>query len=191
MPWAFDRLLRKLKYPCIADEKYTIAGYNGREILLSRPNWRYPTMNTAKNSRVKSFAIIAAVSTLLWGCGADDKKVQLTAQQEKQVAERIAPVGHVAMAGQVVAAATTSAGAARSGSDIYSTNCVACHSSGVAGAPKLGDVAAWALRLEQGLETVYANAINGIRAMPARGTCMSCSDDEVKAAIDHILDNSK
>ena len=148
-------------------------------------------MNTAKNSRVKSFAIIAAVSTLLWGCGADDKKVQLTAQQEKQIAERIAPVGHVAMAGRVVAAATTSAGAARSGSDIYSTNCVACHSSGVAGAPKLGDVAAWALRLEQGLETVYANAINGIRAMPARGTCMSCSDDEVKAAIDHILDNSK
>jgi cytochrome c5 len=61
----------------------------------------------------------------------------------------------------------------------------------VGGAPISGDIAAWASRLEKGVETVYANAINGINAMPARGTCMDCSDDEVIAAIDYILDNSK
>ena len=83
------------------------------------------------------------------------------------------------------------AGAARSGSDIYASNCLACHASGVAGAPILGDVAAWTDRLSKGIETVYSNAINGINMMPARGTCASCSDDEVIAAIDYILDNSK
>ena len=55
----------------------------------------------------------------------------------------------------------------------------------------MGDVGAWAARLTQGIEVVYTNAINGIRGMPMRGTCMDCSDNEVKAAIDHILNNSK
>ena len=150
-------------------------------------------MNNIISSRLKNFLLIALASALLWGCGSSDEAVELTAHQEQLVAERIAPDGHVSMVGQVASAgASASAGAARSGSDIYATNCIACHSSGVAGAPILGDVAAWADRLAQkGLETVYANAINGIGAMPARGTCMDCSDDEVIAAIDHILDNSK
>ena len=142
---------------------------------------------------MKNFLLIALASALLWGCGSSDDAVELTANQEQQVAERIAPEGHVSMVGQVASASSSaSAGSARSGADIYATNCIACHSSGVAGAPILGDVAAWADRLAQkGIETVYANAINGIGAMPARGTCMDCSDDEVIAAIDHILDNSK
>ena len=150
-------------------------------------------MNNIISSRLKNFLLIALASALLWGCGSSDEALELTANQEQLVAERIAPDGHVSMVGQVASAGeSSSAGAARSGSDIYATNCIACHSSGVAGAPILGDVAAWADRLAQkGLETVYANAINGIGAMPARGTCMDCSDDEVIAAIDHILDNSK
>ena len=106
------------------------------------------------------------------------------------VAERIAPVGHVVKAGQVVAV-VSAGGAGRSGSDIYGTNCMACHTSGIAGAPMLGDAGAWTDRLTKGIETVYTNAINGINGMPARGTCMDCSDDEVIAAIDYILDNSK
>lgn len=149
-------------------------------------------MNTIISSRLKNFLLITLASALLWGCGSSDNAVELTAKQEQQVAERIAPEGHVSMAGQVAAVSSSaSAGAARSGADIYATNCIACHSSGVAGAPILGDVAAWTARLSKGVETVYTNAINGIGAMPARGTCMDCSDDEVIAAIDHILDNSK
>lgn len=147
-------------------------------------------MNTIISSRLNHFLLITLASALLWGCGSSDEALELTANQEKQVAERIAPAGHVSMAGQVASVASV-AGAARSGSDIYASNCVACHSSGVAGAPILGDVAAWTERLTKGVETVYANAINGIGAMPARGTCMDCSDDDVIAAIDHILENSK
>lgn len=150
-------------------------------------------MNTIISSRLKNFLLITLASSLLWGCGSSDEALELTAKQEQQVAERIAPEGHVSMAGQVasVSSSSASAGAARSGSDIYASNCIACHSSGVAGAPILGDVAAWTARLTKGVETVYTNAINGIGAMPARGTCMDCSDDEVIAAIDHILENSK
>ena len=150
-------------------------------------------MNTIISSRLNNFLLITLASALLWGCGSSDEALELTANQEQQVAERIAPEGHVSMAGQVasVSSSSASAGAARSGSDIYASNCIACHSSGVAGAPILGDVAAWTARLTKGVETVYTNAINGIGAMPARGTCMDCSDDEVIAAIDHILENSK
>lgn len=139
----------------------------------------------------QTFGLITLACALLIGCGAQDGSVELTATQEQQVAERISPVGHVVKAGQVVAAVASVGGAGRSGSDIYSTNCMGCHASGVAGSPLFGDAGAWAERLEQGIETVYTNAINGIRGMPMRGTCMDCSDDEVKAAVDHILDNSK
>jgi len=136
--------------------------------------------------------VFVATSLLLWGCSSSDEGSTLTASQQQQVAERIAPAGHSVMEGQVVVASpTVTSGAGRSGVDVYNTNCMACHNSGVAGAPRYGDVSAWATRLEQGLETVYANAINGIRAMPARGACMTCSDDEVKSAIDYILVNSK
>ena len=148
-------------------------------------------MNTIMSSRLKNLVLITLASAVLWGCGSADKTVNLTANQEQQVAARIAPAGHISMAGQVVTMASASAESARSGGDIYAVNCVACHSSGVAGAPVIGDVAAWSARLEQGLETVFANAINGIRGMPMRGTCMDCSDDEVKAAVDHILEGSK
>ncbi|UVW34595.1 c-type cytochrome [SAR92 clade bacterium H455] len=148
-------------------------------------------MNTIMSSRLKNLVLITIASAVLWGCGSADKTVNLTANQEQQVAARIAPAGHVSMAGQVVTMASAGAESARAGGDIYAVNCVACHSSGVAGAPKMGDVAAWSARLEQGLETVYTNAINGIRGMPMRGTCMDCSDDEVKAAVDHILEGSK
>ncbi len=147
-------------------------------------------MNNFISRRLKNLVLITIASVALWGCGSGEKTVNLTAAQEQQVAERIAPAGHVSMAGQVSSAASGAA-SARAGSDIYATNCIACHSSGVAGAPVFGDVAAWSARLEQGLETVYTNAINGIRGMPMRGTCMDCSDEEVKAAVDHILDNSK
>lgn len=139
-------------------------------------------------SQLRIFALLTFVCVALWGCSAKEKP-QLTVAQEQAVAERIAPEGHVVKAGQVVAVAAS--GAARSGSDIYASNCLACHASGVAGAPILGDVAAWTNRLSKGIETVYTNAINGINMMPARGTCSTCSDDEVIAAIDYILDNSK
>ncbi|MCK5880253.1 MAG: cytochrome c5 family protein [Sinobacterium sp.] len=69
---------------------------------------------------------------------------------------------------------------------IYNQSCVACHSSGAAGAPKTGDVAAWAPRLAQGSATLLKHAKEGLNAMPPKGMCMDCTDDEFKALIDFM-----
>lgn len=83
------------------------------------------------------------------------------------------------------------AGAARSGEQIFNTYCVACHMSGVAGAPKFGDQADWQPRIDKGIDTLLKDAISGIKAMPPRGLCFDCSDDELKLAIEYMIDNSK
>lgn len=115
--------------------------------------------------------------------------------QAGSIEDRIKAVGDVCMAGESCAAApvvVASAGAvARPGSDVYTTKCALCHATGAAGAPKLGDKAAWAPRIGKGVETLYANSINGFNGMPAKGMCFDCSDDEMKAAVDHMVDGSK
>lgn len=112
------------------------------------------------------------------------------------VEERIEPVGDLCMAGDdcaatVVADAGGAAGP-RSGEEVYSTKCFTCHATGAAGAPKLGDVAAWDARLaERGIDGLYTSAIKGFKGMPAKGLCMDCSDEEIKASVDYILEQSK
>lgn len=109
-------------------------------------------------------------------------------------ADRTQPVGEVCMAGEPCAApaAAAAGGAPRSGEQVYSTKCFTCHATGAAGAPKLGDAAGWKTRLtERGKDGLYTSAISGFKAMPAKGLCMDCSDEEIKAAVDHILANSK
>ena len=76
------------------------------------------------------------------------------------------------------------------GKAIYDSTCTACHSTGVAGAPKLGDVAAWASRIKTGPTALYANAIKGKGAMPARGGNAKLSDAEVQAAVNYIIGQS-
>ncbi|QIL90560.1 c-type cytochrome [Microbulbifer sp. SH-1] len=114
---------------------------------------------------------------------------------DEQIAERIAPAGQTCMKGDECAAAApataASSGGARSGSDVYSGHCAACHATGAAGAPKFGDAGAWGPRIAKGMDTLYTHALNGFNAMPAKGLCMTCSDDEVKAAVDHMVENSK
>ncbi|MBU6952726.1 cytochrome c5 family protein [Hahella sp. HN01] len=115
---------------------------------------------------------------------------------EEKIAERIKPVGEVCVEGQECKAAQSAVAAAapsgpREPADIYGGKCFACHDTGVAGAPKKGDVAAWAPRIEQGIDTLVSHAINGIKNMPARGTCSDCTDDEIKATVEFIVEQSK
>jgi len=78
--------------------------------------------------------------------------------------------------------------AARDGQTIYKSACFACHDAGVAGAPKLGDKAAWAPRIAKGNDALYSTLQNGLNAMPPKGTCMNCSDDELKAVLDYMIE---
>ena len=113
------------------------------------------------------------------------------------VAERIKPVGQLNTGAPIVPevavaeAAPVAGGAARSGKAVYDTACFACHGTGAAGAPMLGDAAAWAPRIDKGIDGLLSSAINGLNAMPPRGTCGNCSDDELKAAIEYMVENSK
>ena len=116
-------------------------------------------------------------------------------KSDHNIADRISKVGSLCVEGQEckapVAAAPAAASGPRSGADVYNTACAACHGTGAAGAPKMGDAGAWAPRIDKGLETLLNNAINGINGMPPRGLCMDCSDDELKAAVGHMVEGSK
>ena len=116
------------------------------------------------------------------------------------VAERIKPVGEIAVAAaqtgqapakQAVAAATPD----RDGQQVYQASCVACHDAGIAGAPKLGDKGQWAKRIAKGPDALYASAVNGVQGsagvMPAKGGNPALSDAEVRAAVDYMVGRSR
>ncbi len=117
---------------------------------------------------------------------------QALTDEEKAIAERIKPVGQVCLEGDAACAAAAPAGGGkRSGEEVFNTACTACHGTGVMGAPKVGDAAAWAPRISQGMDTLLTHALGGFKAMPPKGTCATCSDDEIKAAIKYMTDKSK
>jgi len=106
-----------------------------------------------------------------------------------EIRERVQPFGEVCRAGQECGQATAAVAAGPlSGEQVYNQFCFACHASGVGGAPVLGDAAAWEPRIAQGLDTLLQHTLNGIRAMPAKGTCMNCSDDELGSAMQYMVD---
>ncbi len=74
----------------------------------------------------------------------------------------------------------------------YQSTCFACHGTGAAHAPEVGDYIEWEIRLEKGLETLVQNTINGLNGiMPARGLCTDCSDDELRQIVEYMLENSQ
>ena len=77
------------------------------------------------------------------------------------------------------------------GENTYKAICTGCHSTGALGAPKLGDKAAWAPRIAQGIDVLYNSALKGKNSMPAKGGSTALSDAEVKATVDYIVAASK
>ena len=73
----------------------------------------------------------------------------------------------------------------------YTKTCAVCHTAGVAGAPKLGDKAAWASRINSGVDALLASVSAGKGAMPPKGTCMDCSEADLKAALEYMVSQSK
>jgi len=116
--------------------------------------------------------IILLVQLVVGRPGADPN-----ALTPESVAARIQPIGKVEFG------APAAAPGARSGEEIVKAVCATCHQAGVANAPKLGDKAAWAPPIKQGLDAMVKNAITGIKAMPPRGGDASLTDTEVARAV--------
>jgi cytochrome c5 len=127
-------------------------------------------------------------------------QIEEDARTVASVEERLQPVARVAVAGQdnsalkIESAGPAPAAAAlpADGTAAYETACAACHGAGIAGAPKVGDHAAWGPRIAQGKDTLYNHAIHGFNGktgvMPAKGGRADWPDDLIKQAVDHMLD---
>jgi len=134
-----------------------------------------------------------------------EKQILEESHFQQSVNERVQPFARVAVAGQdnsalkieSVSAAGAPAGPAppKDGNELYEQACKACHGAGIGGAPKAGDVAAWAPRISKGQDVLYDHAIKGFTGtagmMPAKGGRVDVSDDLVKEAVEHIVGMSK
>ncbi|PAV24796.1 c-type cytochrome [Tamilnaduibacter salinus] len=117
------------------------------------------------------------------------------ASVEDQIRSRVEPVGQVCVDGEDCGDIVTSAAPAaaessgpRSGDEVYGAVCASCHDAGVAGAPVKGNQDQWGARIDKGLDTLVSHAINGFNAMPAKGGCGSCSDEEIEKAVQVMVD---
>ncbi len=105
-----------------------------------------------------------------------------TAQSPEAIAARIRPVADEGF----TLAAAGGARELKTGEQVYTAACAACHGAGAAGAPKFGDAGAWGARIAQGYDTLVSHAIKGIRAMPAKGGNPDLDDVEVARAVVHM-----
>lgn len=153
----------------------------------------------------------AAIEHMLGESGVDvaagaEPAGETTASAAAAPAEAVQEVvGAVVDSAKSMAAAAVSGGAAEApaepadvsaadlgkGKSVYGTACFACHGTGAAGAPKLGDKAAWAPRIAQGMEMLYSSSINGKGAMPPKGGRLDLSDADVKAAVAYMVNEAK
>jgi len=99
------------------------------------------------------------------------------------------PAAAAAPAATTASAPTTASAA--NGKAVYDETCHVCHATGLAGAPKFGDKAAWAPRIATGIQTLYKAALTGLNAMPPRGGNASLTDPQVKAAVDYMVSAAK
>jgi cytochrome c5 len=143
---------------------------------------------------VKSLKVLFGLLAVTVGLSALAQQVPPGTDDE--VRERLRPFGQLCRAGDDCAvgpamAGAAMAGGAMSGEQVYNQFCGTCHGAGVAGAPVLGDAAAWQPRIAQGPDTLWEHTLNGINAMPPKGTCMSCSDEDLRAAMDYMVEQSQ
>ena len=140
-------------------------------------------MANAAGAKFDEPAAPAGAAPAADGASAPASAAAPAAEQPAAAAAETAPA--VVAAAPAPAAATAGAGEA-----LYKQTCQVCHAAGVAGAPKLGDKAAWAPRLAEGLDAVYAIAVKGKGAMPPRGGSQA-SDADLRAAVEFMAAAAK
>jgi len=158
-------------------------------------------------SLVIGVLVVAAIGIYILAAKMSESTQQVytreTAEYQAAVLERIAPVGEVYLPGEEqqadapvveTAAEPEPVATAMTGPQVYNTACLACHASGVGGAPVVGDTAQWADRIAQGADVLKQHAIEGFSGaagyMPPKGGRIDLSDEEVASAVDYMVDES-
>lgn len=146
-------------------------------------------------------AILLYVLARIVASGTQEKHVITDPVNQAVVAERIAPVAKVAVAGQdnsalaPVQAAAAEPAKELGGEEVFNMACMACHGAGVAGAPKFGDKAAWAPRIAKGADTLHKHALEGFQGssgfMPPKGGRADLADKSIMNAVDYMVAGSK
>lgn len=139
--------------------------------------------NFSKSIMVVTIVVALVLIVVIWPLSMKGKGGRPVASSEEADA-RIQPVARVEL---LLVAAVKSDGKPRDGAAVYTSICMVCHGTGVAGAPKSGDKVAWAPRLALGKDALYKSALNGKNAMPPKGGAADLSDAELKAAVDHLV----
>jgi cytochrome c5 len=124
-----------------------------------------------------------------------DAEIKRAIEYMFNAGKKAAPAGALAATAAapvaVAAAAPPAKPDAAAGKKLYDTACMACHAAGVAGAPKLGDKAAWAPRLSTGVDALTASVVKGKGAMPPRGAAATASDADLRAAVEYMVAQAK
>lgn len=136
-------------------------------------------------------------TVVLWGVSAH----AVAPGSADEIRERTTPVGELCRVGEncagVINASSTSAigavaaGGAMSGEQIYNQFCFACHATGVTEAPRFGNADDWAPRIAKGIDTLMETTLAGLKFMPPKGACMACSDEELRAAVDYMVETAQ
>lgn len=150
----------------------------------------------------KGFLVIVVI-LMSFGVQAVEKPFgERSLMSNSSIAERIERTGAVCLQGEdcagkvakpVVKEVVEVAAGPRAGDVVYNSFCAGCHVAGAAGAPKTGDVAAWSARLDArgSTEALSASAWKGLGAMPPKGMCMDCTEEEFNGAVAFMLESSQ
>lgn len=142
---------------------------------------------------MKKTSLILAISlaTLLVACG----KQESTTESAAPAAPEATASAPAAVENHDETANKPEEAANDMGKKVFGTTCALCHASGAAGAPRFGDKADWDPRIAQGMDVLYKHALEGYTGakgmMPARGGSATLSDEQVKAAVNYMVDKVK
>lgn len=134
-------------------------------------------------------SLLLLLSMKHWAASHDDSSMTPNA-----IAKRLEPVGRVSVAGEQNPASKTRPLQAVinqvTGKRIYQRICSDCHATGEVRSPRFGSRRAWLARYAKGYDSLYEHAINGFNFMPPKGTCDECADEEIKAAVRYMVEQS-
>jgi len=135
--------------------------------------------------------IALIIGEVVIGPHSDEEVMAEAVDSMEDLAMRLKPVVTLAdMRSNMSVASAAGSTANKSPAQLYQSACLACHTTGAAGAPKIGDGGAWSARLAKGLDVLVTSAIKGIGAMPPRGGSQF-SDQQIESVVEYILNESK